>query len=82
MQIRPGMELANLTDVGCHRTENEDYYCYIEPESDLDFLRKGRLAVVADGMGGHEGGKVASTIAVETVRDGYLSHPDDDPCWR
>jgi len=80
MQIRPGLELANLTDVGCHRTENEDYYCYIEPESDVDFQRKGRLAVVADGMGGHVGGKVASTIAVETVRDGYLSHPSADPC--
>ena len=79
MRIRPGLELANLTDTGCHRAENEDYYCYAEPESDLDFKRKGRLAVVADGMGGHEGGKVASTIAVETVRDGYLADPSDDP---
>ena len=79
MLIRPGIELANLTDVGCHRAENEDYYCYAEPEDDLDFQRKGRLAVVADGMGGHEGGKLASAIAVETVRDGYLNHPDGDP---
>lgn len=79
MRIRPGIELANLTDVGCHRAENEDYYCYAEPDDDLDFQRKGRLAVVADGMGGHEGGKVASTIAVEAVRDGYLNHPGGDP---
>ncbi len=79
MFIRPGIELGNLTDVGCHRADNEDYYCYAEPESDLDFQRKGRLAVVADGMGGHEGGKVASTLAVQAVRDGYLNHPDSDP---
>jgi serine/threonine protein phosphatase PrpC len=79
MRIRPGIELANLTDVGCHRAENEDYYCYVEPEDDLDFQKKGRLAVVADGMGGHEGGKLASTIAVEAVRDGYLNHADGDP---
>jgi serine/threonine protein phosphatase PrpC len=79
MRIRPGIELANLTDVGCHRAENEDYYCYVEPDDDLDFQKKGRLAVVADGMGGHEGGKVASTIAVEAVRDGYLNHPGGDP---
>jgi PPM family protein phosphatase len=79
MHIRPGVELANLTDVGCHREENEDYYCYFEPDDDLVFERKGRLAVVADGMGGHQGGKVASTIAVETVRDWYFSHPDLDP---
>ena len=80
MHIRPGIELANLTDVGCHRAENEDYYCYVEPEDDLDFQRKGRLAVVADGMGGHEGGKVASTIDVETVRDRYLTDPEEDQC--
>jgi len=79
MRIRPGVELANLTDVGCHRAENEDYFCYAEPEDDLDFTRKGRLLVVADGMGGHEGGKMASTIAVEAVRDGYLNYADGDP---
>jgi PPM family protein phosphatase len=79
MRIRPGLELANLTDIGCHREENEDYYCYFEPDDDLVFERKGRLAVVADGMGGHQGGKVASTIAVEAVRDWYFNHPDLDP---
>lgn len=78
MRIRPGIELANLTDVGCHREENEDYYCYAEPDDDLVFERKGRLAVVADGMGGHQGGKVASTIAVEAVRDWYFNHLDLD----
>lgn len=79
MLIRPGLELANLTDTGLHRSENQDYYCYIEPESDDDFLVKGRLALIADGMGGHHGGQVASRIAAEHVRDAYLAHPGGDP---
>jgi serine/threonine protein phosphatase PrpC len=79
MKIRPGIELANLTDVGCERSQNEDNYCYAEPENDEEMQKRGRLAVVADGMGGQEGGQIASTIAVDTVRDVFLNGPADDP---
>jgi PPM family protein phosphatase len=79
MNIRPGIELGNLTDVGCHRTHNEDYYCYAEPASDEEFGRKGRLIVIADGMGGHKGGQFASAIAVEAVRAAYLASDADSP---
>jgi PPM family protein phosphatase len=79
MKIRPGIEIANLTDVGCARTENQDYYGYAEPESDEEFRRKGRLAIVADGMGGHKGGQVASAIAVEALRDTYLQDEAEEP---
>lgn len=72
MNIRSDVELANLTDVGCQRTENEDYYCYVEPEEEQQFRRRGRLAVVADGMGGHNGGQVASGLAVDALRDAFL----------
>jgi serine/threonine protein phosphatase PrpC len=79
MDVRPGIELANLTDVGCERENNEDYFCYWEPESEEQFSRKGRLAIVADGMGGAEGGQIASRLAVDAVRDTYVMAPDPAP---
>jgi PPM family protein phosphatase len=79
MNVRPGVEVASLTDVGCQRDNNEDSYLYWEPTSDEEFRRKGRLAVIADGMGGHEGGQEASRLAVETVRAVYDQASGDDP---
>jgi protein phosphatase len=77
MIVRPGIELANLTDPGCVRERNEDYYCYFEPDDDEAFRARGRLLVVADGMGGYDGGEIASGIAVETVRETWASGTGD-----
>jgi len=77
MWIRPGIELAALTDVGCERENNEDRYSYWEPASDEQFRQKGRLALIADGMGGYEGGQEASRIAVEVVENTYANSPGD-----
>ncbi len=79
MRIRPGIELAGLSDVGCLRQNNEDRYSYWEPGREEQFRRKGRLAMVADGMGGMEGGQEASRIAVETVEKVYSHAVNGDP---
>jgi PPM family protein phosphatase len=79
MNVKPGIEVASLSDVGCQRENNEDSYLYWEPREDEEFKRKGRLAVIADGMGGHEGGQEASRLAVETVREVYDLGFRDDP---
>jgi PPM family protein phosphatase len=79
MKIRPGVELASLTDVGCQRENNEDSYGYWEPANDADFAKLGRLAIVADGMGGHEGGQIASRLAVETFTKVYAGATDPAP---
>ena len=52
------LEAYGLTDPGCVRQNNEDYYL-IEPDLGL--------YVVADGMGGAQAGEEASRLAVETV---------------
>jgi PPM family protein phosphatase len=79
MNVKPGVEVAGLSDVGCQRENNEDSYLYWEPAGAKEFQRKGRLAVIADGMGGHEGGQEASRLAVETVREVYDQGFHDDP---
>ena len=50
--------VVGLSDIGMTRARNEDSYCIL-PELGV--------AVVADGMGGHPGGDVASRIAAETT---------------
>src|ERR1700722_20560644 len=76
---KPGIEVASLTDVGRLRRNNEDSYLYWEPDSGEEFLRKGRLAVVADGMGGYEGGQEASRLGVEPLMAVYRDAGGDDP---
>jgi serine/threonine protein phosphatase PrpC len=79
MDVKPGVEVACLTDVGRQRENNEDSCLYWEPLDDAEFHRKGRLAVIADGMGGYEGGQEASRLAVETVREVYDEAFEDAP---
>jgi len=79
MRVRLGVELAGLSDVGCQRENNEDRYSYWEPASDSEFPTKGRLAIVADGMGGYEGGQEASRIAVEVIEEVYANAVEGDP---
>jgi protein phosphatase len=62
---------AHLTDPGRVRARNEDHLCAVEPAEDTLLARRGRLFVVADGMGGHARGELASRLAVDTVRAAY-----------
>ena len=73
------IETCMATDIGCVRTSNQDSIAFVSPGDPEELRRRGVLAVVADGMGGHNGGEVASRVAVETICRRYFASHDDDP---
>lgn len=72
------LDVAKLTDVGRARPHNEDYVdCRIPPDS-RQMARKGSIFLVADGMGGHQAGEVASRGAVESAIEHYYADTGRD----
>jgi serine/threonine protein phosphatase PrpC len=70
--------LVAATDIGRKRARNEDSYMIRIPDDDRLLLHRGILFVVADGMGGHEAGDVASECAVESLVEAYFSMTGED----
>jgi protein phosphatase len=63
---------AAKTDVGMKRTHNEDYFALIEDE---------QLFLVADGMGGHACGEVASKLSADVIGEFYQRSRDTNATW-
>lgn len=59
------------TDVGRKRSINEDSVLSLIPDDPRVLLKKGALFIVADGLGGHTKGEVASRMTVEAVSNVY-----------
>ena len=72
------LNVAQCTDVGRRRSHNEDTMTYVIPEDSEVMANKGSLFVVADGMGGHAAGEVASELAVNIVRHVYYQNDQQD----
>jgi len=70
--VEQAFELALLSDVGTGRPDNEDS-CghFIESPASVVFA-------IADGVGGYEGGEVASRMAIDIVLEAYRQSP---PAW-
>ena len=64
------MKVYATSDIGKARELNEDYFSVSYPED------KVQLFLLADGMGGYNGGEVASKLAVTTARDYILNNFD------
>lgn len=62
------MEVFAKTDIGKERKINEDCYYISHPNYEI------KLFIIADGMGGYNGGEVASTMTVECVQKYIYQH--------
>jgi serine/threonine protein phosphatase PrpC len=72
------VRIGARTDLGRMRENNEDKFEFFEPEEPELLAVKGCMYAVADGMGGHASGQVASELALKTVFKTYCADPDDD----
>ena len=62
------IEVAGETNVGMKRNHNEDNFSILEESG---------LYIVADGMGGHASGEVASKMAVDSLKEFFAATADD-----
>jgi serine/threonine protein phosphatase PrpC len=73
------LEFAQLSDPGRVRRHNEDYLGHGSPETPAQARTHGWLFALADGVGGHDHGEVASRIAIETVIGGFQGAVAGEP---
>lgn len=67
MAFDTGVLIGSVTDVGMRRTTNQDSYSLIVADSDELWQQRGHFLMVADGMGAHAAGELASKLAAEGV---------------
>ncbi len=78
MRWEQKVQCASLSDVGFRRRNNQDSHTtMLSPDAET-FQTRGHLFIVADGMGGHAVGELASQIAVETIPHVYFKNRTDD----
>lgn len=74
-----GLQAAALTDVGMRRTTNQDSHALLTAETAETLESRGHLLMVADGMGAHAAGELASKIAADNVPHLYRKYTELSP---
>jgi len=74
------IDIAAQTDVGRRKQNNEDFFgVFREDTPGLRLFDEGAMLVVADGLGGHMGGEIASKLAVSILKDKLKEQPSTLP---
>ena len=74
-----GVEYAVQSDVGLRRANNQDAYAVSLAKSDEQWRTRGHLFLVADGMGAHAAGELASKLAADAIPLTYTKLADEPP---
>jgi serine/threonine protein phosphatase PrpC len=69
------LEFVEKTDGGRVRDHNEDYLGHVRPDTNARVRSHGWLFALADGVGGHEKGEVASKAAIDSILAGFRESP-------
>jgi protein phosphatase len=79
-RLAPGLHVGKLSDIGQERDRNEDTLFLLEAQLQHEYGQESfGLFIVADGMGGHQKGELASSVAARTaanhiLKDVYLPY--------
>lgn len=73
------MQYAARTDIGMRRANNQDGHAVVLAEDEQSWRERGHLFMVADGMGAHAAGELASKLAVDNVPHLYRHYRDFAP---
>jgi len=76
---RDRIDYAATSDVGLRRANNQDSHVENVTAEGVDWLRRGYFFMVADGMGAHAAGELASKMATDFVSLTYFKAPDESP---
>ncbi len=79
MRWEQQVQYASQTDIGLRRRNNEDAFAARVCVDEEEWRSRGHFFLVADGMGGHAVGELASKIAAETVPHSFFKLPATDP---
>lgn len=70
------LQVASLSDIGMRRNNNQDNFSVSLASSMDHWQRKGHLFIVADGMGAHAAGELASKLAIDHIPHLYAKFND------
>ena len=68
---------AAKSDIGLRRLNNQDSFLVKLAPTPRQWLDRGHIFILADGMGAHVAGEVASRLAVETITKSYLGRLEE-----